>query len=47
MFTFNDIIRSQNLVDLHLHGATYTWSNMQMNPLLEQLDWFLTSNNWT
>jgi exonuclease III len=47
MLLFNDIIRAQNLVDLPLHGATYTWSNMQSDPLLERLDWFLTLNNWT
>ena len=47
MLLFNDIIRSQNLVDLPLHGARFTWSNMQSAPLLERLDWFLTSNNWT
>jgi hypothetical protein len=38
MFTFNNIIRSHNLVDLPLTGATYTWSNMQSDPLLERLD---------
>jgi hypothetical protein len=35
MLLFNDVIRSQNLVDLPLHGATYTWSNMQSDPLFE------------
>jgi hypothetical protein len=47
MLLFSDIIRAQNLIDLPLNGATYTWSNMQSEPLLERLDWFLTSNNWT
>jgi hypothetical protein len=27
-------------VELPLKGRAYTWSNMQENPLLEQLDWF-------
>jgi exonuclease III len=47
MLLFNDIIRAQSLIDLPLNGASYTWSNMQTEPLMERLDWFLTSNNWT
>jgi endonuclease/exonuclease/phosphatase family metal-dependent hydrolase len=47
MLQFNDIIRAQSLVDLPLQGARFTWSNMQTDPLLVKLDWFLTSNNWT
>lgn len=47
MFTFNDFIREQNLTELPIKGRRYTWSNMQQNPLLEQLDWFFTSINWT
>jgi hypothetical protein len=33
-------------LELQLKGRKYTWSNMQDNPLLEQLDWFFTSPNW-
>jgi hypothetical protein len=40
MFIFNDIIREQNLTELPIKGRRYTWSNMQDDPLLEQLDWF-------
>ena len=47
MFTFNDFIREQNLTELPIKGRHYTWSNMQQNPLLEQLDWFFTTLNWT
>ena len=47
MFTFNDFIRDQNLTELPIKGRNYTWSNMQQNPLLEQLDWFFTTLNWT
>ena len=47
MFTFNDIIRQQNLIELPVKGRTYTWSNMQLNPLQEQLDWLFTSLHWT
>lgn len=40
---FNDVIDHLGLVELPLKGRAYTWSNMQDNPLLEQLDWFFTS----
>jgi hypothetical protein len=35
------------LIELPLKGRSFTWSNMQTDPLLEQLDWFFTSPNWT
>ena len=38
---FNDIIGHLGLVELPLKGQAFTWSNMQQDPLLEQLDWFL------
>lgn len=38
MLTFNDFIHSQSLVELPIKGRMFTWSNMQNNPLLEQLD---------
>ena len=44
---FNDLISFQSLVELPIKGRAYTWSNMQSDPLLEQLDWFFTSPNWT
>lgn len=44
---FNDIIGHLGLVELPLKGRSYTWSNMQQDPLLEQLDLFFTSVNWT
>jgi hypothetical protein len=47
MLTFNDFIRTQSLVEIPIKGRSYTWSNMQDNPLLEQLDWFLSSVHWT
>ena len=47
MFRFNDIIGHLGLVELPLKGRAFTWSNMQEQPLLEQLDWFFTSVNWT
>ena len=38
MLLFNEIIRAQSLMELPVKGRTYTWSNMQDDPLLEQLD---------
>lgn len=46
MFTFNDFIREQQLIEIPIKGRNYTWSNMQQEPLLEQLDWFFSSLNW-
>jgi hypothetical protein len=39
MFLFNEIIGLLGLLELPLKGRSYTWSNMQRAPLLEQLDW--------
>lgn len=47
MITFNDFIREQQLIELPIKGRCFTWSNMQQDPLLEQLDWFFTTLNWT
>lgn len=44
---FNEAIGHLGLVELQLKSRAYTWSNMQGDPLLEQLDWFFTSVNWT
>lgn len=44
---FNDIIGHLGLIELPLKGRAFTWSNMQQDPLLEQLDWFFTTVNWT
>ena len=47
MLTFNDIIREQSLVEIPIKGLSYTWSNMQQDPLLVQLNWHFTSSNCT
>lgn len=44
---FNNVIGHLGLVELPIKGRSFTWSNMQSDPLLEQLDWFFTSSNWT
>jgi endonuclease/exonuclease/phosphatase family metal-dependent hydrolase len=43
---FNEIISNLQLQEIPLKGRSYTWSNMQQEPLLEQLDWCFTSSNW-
>lgn len=47
MAIFNNIINHLSVIELPLKGRSYTWSNMQSSPLLEQLDWFFTSFAWT
>jgi len=41
------VIGHLGLVELPLKGRAFTWSNMQSDLLLEQLDWFFTSVNLT
>lgn len=47
MMIFNSIISHLALIELPLKGRSFTWSDMQDDPLLEQLDWFFTTTNWT
>jgi hypothetical protein len=47
MATFNEIISYLGIIELPIKGRAFTWSNMQANPLLEQIDWFFTSPAWT
>lgn len=44
---FNEIISNVGLVEIPLKGSSFTWSNMQDQPLLQQLDWVFTSAAWT
>ncbi|XP_073368071.1 uncharacterized protein [Aegilops tauschii subsp. strangulata] len=46
MFIFNEIIGHLGLLELPIKGRSYTWSNMQDDAVLEQLDWFFTSVDW-
>lgn len=46
IFTFNEIISNLSLLEIPIKGRQYTWSNMQAQPLLEQLDWFFSSVEW-
>ena len=47
MLTFNDVIQHLGLIELPIKGRRFTWSNMQTQPLMQQLDWFFTSAAWT
>ena len=43
---FNNIISTYDLIDIHLVGGRYTWSNNHENPTLERLDRILISKQW-
>lgn len=47
MLLFNEAICKLGLIELPLKGERFTWSNKQLCPLLERLDWFFTSFGWT
>jgi hypothetical protein len=46
MTDFNAAINSHGLEELKLYGSKYTWTNKQLSPLLERLDWFFCSTTW-
>jgi endonuclease/exonuclease/phosphatase family metal-dependent hydrolase len=47
MLLFNEAISMLGLVELPLKGKCFTWTNKQLSPILERLDWFFTSTSWT
>ena len=47
MSLFNDFISDLELVDIPFSGRTYTWSNMQIDPLLIKLDWVFCNASWS
>lgn len=47
ILVFNSIISHLGLIELPIKGRSFTWSNMQGSPRLEQIDWFFTSVAWT
>lgn len=47
MLLFNSTISHLGLSDIPLQGKKFTWSNMQLPPLLEKLDWVFINNSWT
>ncbi|RVX23043.1 LINE-1 retrotransposable element ORF2 protein [Vitis vinifera] len=46
MKDFDDFISDCELIDLPLRSASFTWLNMQVNPVCKRLDRFLYSNEW-
>lgn len=46
IFLFNSIISNLGIQEIPLKGRKFTWSNMQDDPLLEQLDWCFNSASW-
>jgi hypothetical protein len=46
IMVFNSIISNLGLQEIPLKIRKFTWSNMQQQHLLEQLDWCFTSSNW-
>jgi hypothetical protein len=47
MLLFNSIIQHPDLEEIPLKGRAFSWSNMQLDPLLEKLNWIFTSSEWT
>jgi endonuclease/exonuclease/phosphatase family metal-dependent hydrolase len=47
MMKFNEALSNLDLLEVPLHGLTYTWSNKQREPLLQRLDWFFISQEWS
>ena len=43
---FNSIITNFELIDIHMTGGKYTWSNKQNPPTLERLDRCLITKDW-
>jgi hypothetical protein len=46
MKEFNAAISNQRLEELKLHWAKFIWTNKQLSPLLEHLDWSFVSVSW-
>jgi hypothetical protein len=38
MLNFNEAISALDLLEIPLHGLSFTWSNRQREPLLQRLD---------
>jgi hypothetical protein len=46
MQMFNNAIIDLDLIKVPFSGRRFTWSNMQLNPLLMKLDWVFVSSSW-
>jgi hypothetical protein len=45
MNMFNELISGLDLIDIPFSCRSYTWSNMQSDPLMIKLDWVFTSSS--
>ena len=43
---FNSIISTLDLLDIHMTGEKFTWSNNHSDPTLERLDRVLVNKDW-
>jgi hypothetical protein len=43
---FNKLISDIDLAEIPFSGRSFTWSNMQSDPLMVKLDWVFTSLGW-
>ena len=43
---FNNIISTLDLLDIHMTGGKFTWSNNHSDPTLERLDRVLVNKDW-
>ena len=46
MQLFNIVVIDLDLGDIPFSGRRFTWSNMQLDPLVVKLDWVLVSSSW-
>jgi hypothetical protein len=46
MQMFNELIIDFDISEIPFSGQRYTWSNMQLDPMLVKLDWVFTSASW-
>ncbi|XP_066324011.1 uncharacterized protein [Miscanthus floridulus] len=46
MNMFNELITDLDLTEIPFSGRSFSWSNMQADPLLIKLDWVFTSSSW-
>lgn len=46
MLLFNDVLQHLDVLEIPFQGCSYSWNNMQNDPLLEKFDWVFTSAAW-
>jgi exonuclease III len=47
MIAFNEALSKLGVIEIPMHGQSFTWSNMKHNPLLKKLDWVFVSQSWS